>query len=186
MEVAEASDEALLSVHTPGLVAAIDALGPATRFPEQLTIAGAAGGGNGGAPPLGPDSLGNCHTARAARLAAGAAAGLAERLVRGEADGGFALVRPAGARGLVGVVGMGRSSGRPAHEQALAPLPTRPHRPSPAGPPCRPPDLRGPRRGRQPVQQRRRRRARRAARRRQPRADPGLGRARGQGHGGDL
>jgi acetoin utilization deacetylase AcuC-like enzyme len=90
MPVEEASDEALLSVHAPTLVSAIDALSPATLFPEQLTAAGVGAA-------LAPESFGNRHTARAARLAAGAAAGMAERLVRGEADAGFALVRPAGA-----------------------------------------------------------------------------------------
>lgn len=95
MPVEEASDEALLAVHSPELVAAIDALGPKASYPEQLAASGVG-------EVLGPESLGNRHTARAARLAAGAAAGLAERLARGEADGGFALVRPAGARGVEG------------------------------------------------------------------------------------
>ncbi|GBF98141.1 histone deacetylase [Raphidocelis subcapitata] len=92
MPVLEASDEALLSVHSAALVGAIDALSPGTAFPEQLDGAGLSAA----SPPLAPESLGNRHTARAARLAAGAAAGLAERLARGEADAGFALVRPAG------------------------------------------------------------------------------------------
>jgi len=99
MPVEEASDEALLSVHTPDLVAAVDALSAATLFPEQLTEARVN-------TVLAPESWGNRHTARAARLAAGAAAGLAERLVRGEADAGFALVRPAGH-----LTGEGRAEG---------------------------------------------------------------------------
>ncbi|KAI8476132.1 MAG: hypothetical protein J3K34DRAFT_514019 [Monoraphidium minutum] len=89
MPVEEASDAALLAVHSPGLVAAIDALSPDTAFAEQLDISGVAA-------CLAPESLGNRHTGRAARLAAGAAAGMAARLARGEADAGFALVRPAG------------------------------------------------------------------------------------------
>mgnify|MGYP001810976064 CR=1 FL=1 len=91
MVVEEATDEQLLAVHSPGLVAAIDALSHTTQTPQQLAAAGLG-------HHLAPDCLGNRHTARAARLAAGAAAGMAARLARGEADAGFALVRPAGER----------------------------------------------------------------------------------------
>lgn len=89
MPVEEATDGELLAVHSPAMVRALDALSPALTSPEQLRAADVE-------RHLSPGSLGTRHTGRAARLAAGAAAGMAERLARGEADAGFALVRPAG------------------------------------------------------------------------------------------
>lgn len=141
MPVEEATDEQLLAAHSPGLVTAIDALGPDTAFPEQLAIAGVG-------VFLESDSLGNRRTARAARLAAGAAAGMAARLARGEADAGFALVRPAGERRrLAGWQACETQTRTELVMAAAAPTasqaphsacsnPTAPHRAI-----CRPPDL---------------------------------------------
>jgi hypothetical protein len=76
----------LLAVHSEGHVAAVEALS-STRDRPLLAQAQKF---------LAPDTLGNKHTALAARVAAGTAAELATQVVSGQADGAFGVIRPLG------------------------------------------------------------------------------------------
>lgn len=88
LPVREATDQELLFVHTQDLINAVATLSGDGAYDAaalsrlQYHIAA--------------DTLGNKHTHTAARLAAGTAAEMTQRVVRGEAANGFAVIRPAG------------------------------------------------------------------------------------------